>query len=473
MWLNRLSLWLNQSSKRRPARPQPARQCGRRLAVEQLEDRTVLSNFTAATVADLIADINAANQAAANQPGVSNTITLVPGHTFTLTAVDNSSGGGSTGLPVIAANDDLTILGNGDTIARGTAAGSPAFRLFDVEGALTLKNLTLANGQANGSSQFMVGFDGVLRVLDNGGLGGGIFNRGGLTLTNCTLTDNSSPEGGGGIFNAGGLTLTNCTLTRNSAFKGGGIENLAGVVVLANCTLNRNSACDGGGIENGGIDNGRFPNFNQASLTLTNCTLTDNTASGHGGGIENGGTFNEGMVTLTNCTLTRNSASSSGGGIFNDDLAQLTIANTIICGNHGPLGSDIFGPVTSLGYNLIGPGTGATGFVATDLFAWDPRLGPLQDNGGPTQTMALLPDSPAIRAGCIALAVDPFGSPLTTDQRGLPRVTGHPLGGIDIGAYQLQQVPPVVPDLWGSPQPSLNGHPHLLTQTHVAARRVS
>jgi hypothetical protein len=107
--------------------------------MEQLEDRTLPSNFSAATVADLIADINAANQ-----QGGSNTITLVAGNSFTLTAVDNTTDG-ATGLPVIAANDNLTIAGNGNTIARSTALGTLAFRLFDVAAgaSLTLQNLSL------------------------------------------------------------------------------------------------------------------------------------------------------------------------------------------------------------------------------------------------------------------------------------------------------------------------------------------
>src|SRR6516164_5256950 len=119
-----------------------------RIAVEQLEDRTVPSNVTAATVSDLIADINAANAL-----GGSNTITLVAGNTFPLTAVNNTTDS-ANGLPVIAANDNLTIQGNGDTIARSTASGTPAFRFFDVAAgaALTLENLTLTNGQVVGDT---------------------------------------------------------------------------------------------------------------------------------------------------------------------------------------------------------------------------------------------------------------------------------------------------------------------------------
>jgi hypothetical protein len=117
--------------------------------LEALEDRTLLNSYFAATAADLITDIGLANQA-----GGTNTITLsaAPSSPYTLTAVDNSTDG-ATGLPVITAGDNLTIVGNGDTIGRSTASGTPAFRLLDVAAGatLTLQGLTLTNGLASGS----------------------------------------------------------------------------------------------------------------------------------------------------------------------------------------------------------------------------------------------------------------------------------------------------------------------------------
>src|SRR5262249_12655507 len=113
--------------------------------LEQLEDRMLPSSYTAATVSDLIADINAANAAVG-----SNTITLAKKTTFTLTQVNNTSDGAPTGLPVIAAGDDLTVVGNNDTIQRSSASGMPIFRLFDVASgaSLTLESLTLQGGDA-------------------------------------------------------------------------------------------------------------------------------------------------------------------------------------------------------------------------------------------------------------------------------------------------------------------------------------
>jgi hypothetical protein len=125
---------------------------------------------------------------------------------------------------------------------------------------------------------------------------------------------------------------------------------------------------------------------------------------------------------LTNSTLSGNHADSwVGGGIFNFDYygGRTTAGNTIIAGNTSPRGPDVFGTVGSNGYNLIGNGSGSSGFGATDLVGLDPRLGPLAYYGSPTQTMALLPGSPAIDAGGNALAA---AAGLTTDQRGFARI---------------------------------------------------
>src|SRR6266850_6865135 len=162
-------MWWNMLRQRRRGGPSTARRAPAprrvcvRLTLESLEDRTVPSSYTAASVPDLIATIDAANLTPE-----SDTITLVAGTTFTLGAPNNTTSG-PTALPVIAANEDLTILGDGDTIERSAAVGTPRFRLFDVAGgaSLTLVNLTLQGGSVYGSGE--------------AAQGGAIFNQGALT----------------------------------------------------------------------------------------------------------------------------------------------------------------------------------------------------------------------------------------------------------------------------------------------------
>src|SRR5262249_30242764 len=150
---------------------------------------------------------------------------------------------------------------------------------------------------------------------------------------------------------------------------------------------------------------------------------------------EGGGIFNGGLLSITNSTIAGNTAGTmfphSGGGIFfAAGGSEVSIRDTIIAGNAGSNGPDLYGALGSPGHNLFGNTQGGSGFDATDLLNVDPMLGPLQDNGGPTQTMALLPGSPAIDAG------DNTGAP-DWDQRGpgFPRIVN---GVIDIGAFEVQ-----------------------------------
>ena len=196
-----------------------------------------------------------------------------------------------------------------------------------------------------------------------------------MTVTASTLSGNSTAIiGGAGIYNAGTLTVTNSTLSGNEVWWYG----------------------SGGGI------------YNLGTLTVTASTLVDNYAGD--GGVQPG-----------------------GGGIYN--AGTLHIRNTILAGNTADTaGPDLKGSLTSSGYNLIGNTSGGSGFAPTDLLNVDPLLGPLQDNGGPTWTVALLPGSPAIDAG------DNTDAP-QFDQRGegYPRIFG---GQIDIGAYEVQTALP-------------------------------
>ncbi|MGH7225579.1 MAG: hypothetical protein ACRELF_20370, partial [Gemmataceae bacterium] len=191
MWLNEMwQRWLGRSprqSRRRATRQRPRfRPC-----LEVLEDRTLLSAYTASTAGELIADIAAANSIPV---GNTNTITLLGN--IQLSGSNNSTNG-ANGLPVITAGDDLTILGGGYSIERLTTATTPAFRLFDVESgaSLTLEDVTLQGGLAQGTS-----------AVPNSADGGAIYNSGTLTLTGVTLQGNEAQGSNGAAGNA--ITLS-------------------------------------------------------------------------------------------------------------------------------------------------------------------------------------------------------------------------------------------------------------------------
>jgi hypothetical protein len=307
------------------------RLASRRLRLEQLEDRCLPSSYTASTVSDLIADINAANVA-----GGSNTITLATGDIFNLTAVNNSTDG-ATGLPVIAASNNLTILGNGDTLARSTASGTPAFRLIDVAAgaSLALSNLTLQSGLAFGAGVSAAG--------------GGIYSGGSLTLQGCTIQNNqavgqagfggfNSPGSnggnglGGGIYVAGGTaTLNNVTLYSNTAQGGDGGNGGPAV------TSDRHIKGFRGGNGGNGLGGGLYVAGGTVALTTTTVKL--NTALGGNGGKGAYGTGNGSPGV------------GEGGGLYIDPLALVSLdaftqANFI----HNKASSaypDIFGSYTT------------------------------------------------------------------------------------------------------------------------------
>ena len=235
-------------------------------------------------------------------------------------------------------------------------------------------------------------------------------------LSGLTLTGGSAGFGGG-LVNLDTITLTNCTISGNSASidLGGGLWN-GGTATLVDCTINGNSAGEGGGLSNDG------------TATLTDCTLSGNTAK-FGGGLET-----KGAATITDCTISGNSASENGGGVYlpNVPNARTTLVDTIVAGNAAITSPDVSGTVTDdRGDNLIGDGDGAGGFTAagdqvgTSASRIDPRLAPLGDYGGPTQTMALRAGSPAIGKGVAIPAI-------ATDQRGFALDSPNP----DIGAFQ-------------------------------------
>jgi hypothetical protein len=356
--------WLRRS---RTTRPAPRRR-RLRLGLEGLEERTVPSSFTAATFSDLIADINAANLA-----GGSNSITLVAGNRFNLTVQDNddyAATEGANGLPVIAAGDDLTVIGNGDIIERSTVTGTPAFRFFEVAAgaSLTLDNLTLQGGMA------------FVQVLGAGARGGAIHSRGTLNLNGLTLQNNTAqgntggtigtigpgspvPGGtalGGALYSSGPLSVQGCTFQNNVATGGRGGDGFSdgggadpgtpggnalggalyidgGIVAISNSTLTANIAHggDGGnGYKSGtlsspagdggnGFGGGMYAAV--GTVSILDSSVTSNTAQGGAGGSQGGGDGGDGFgggvyagagtVTIHNSSVATNTAQGGAGGI--------------------------------------------------------------------------------------------------------------------------------------------------------------
>ncbi len=322
-----------------------------------------------------------------------------------------------------------------------TVSGKNKMGVFGVSNGVTatLAGLTIADGNAtDGGGINNVGTTTVTEsTIDNNSAsnnGAGIFNAGTMTVTDSTIDNNSASSNGGGIFNAGAMIVTDSAIDNNVVGTWGGGIFSAGAMTIVNSTIADNNSDDGGGIlsQYGG------------TMAIVSSTIANNNSSGNAGGIWNNG----GTLTVANSTIARNNvASSSGGAGLEDDGAKTTLNNTIVALNtegtgSGAPASDIAGTVAAASaFNLIGTGGSgglSNGVNGNQVDVANPGLGTLADNGGPTQTIALLTTSPAIDAGSNALAVDPStGLPLATDQRGagFPRIVN---GTVDIGAYEFQ-----------------------------------
>jgi hypothetical protein len=237
------------------------------------------------------------------------------------------------------------------------------------------------------------------------------------------INGNAGSSNGGGIYSEGdSLTLTNSTVSGSSAAAGGGIFNdgPSSDLTLRNSTVSGNTSDGSAGILNNG------------QMTLTNSTVSGNEAVFNGGGIFNSGSSSS--MTLTNSTVYDNTAGQGGGGINNGGTAILR--NTIVAGNTANTGPDVLGNFSSQGNNLIMNTSSATGFGGSDILGKNPLLGPLQDNGGSTDTHALLSRSPAIDRGTNT------GCP-STDQRGKARPMdgdGNGMARCDIGSFEKAKV---------------------------------
>jgi hypothetical protein len=287
-----------------------------------------------------------------------------------------------------------------------------------------------------------------------------------LAVTKNVTINNNSGEGitvsgnsASRVFNVNtGITaaIVGLTISGGSAASGAGIQN-NGTLTVVNSTLSGNNAtADGAGIQQ---------TATATSLTLINTTISGNNANGFGGGVDVLG----GTATIINTTITNNhgdndNGSGGGAGGLRRQAGTVILRNTIVAGNFAGSGTttrnDIEGAIDAASSNnLVGDGTGMTGItngvnanqVGSSGSPINPQLGPLANNGGLTQTHALLPASPAIEAGSNAnLPTDTFdldgdantAETLPVDQRGtgFPRVADsadvNTTQTVDIGAFE-------------------------------------
>ena len=405
---------------------------------------------------------------------------------YTLKISPDIADGEATGdlnllIPSGYAPGPTTITGAGAATTVIDANGIDRILRIDAGRSLTISGVSLVNGLLTVSSD-----------------GGGIVNSGSLVLNDCIVSHNVAIVGsssGGAIKNVGVLQATNVTFNDNHAGGlGGAIQNLSpGSLNLSQSTLSANTASDGGGIaqSSSGASTVNFSTFadntansdgggiyvdNGKSLTMTTSTVSGNNA-GSGGGVYNGG-----PLYVSNSTISGNSATKDGGGFYNnlsgtsniynstivfnqadfdgDNVGQgggvftegssvFNVRNTVLAENHrksGVFGSDCYGTVGSYGNNRFSDATNCTITQQGNFYTVQPsstELGPLQNNGGPTQTHALVPPSSMIGGGlgCI----DQNSIHLSTDQRGKPRPPSPPVAAnsiCDLGAFEYNEIFP-------------------------------
>jgi hypothetical protein len=321
--------------------------------------------------------------------------------------------------------DDCTLLeainasnanANANTIT--FASGVSGIIVNSTVGGLTITNPVTLNGP--GARVLTVSGNNVARVFAVNPAVTANFNG-------LTIAKGSSAGPGGGIYNDHGtVSVADCTISGNTAFSGGGIYNRG--VTSGSATLSVKRSTISGNIANGSLGVGgaidsEGVNGGSASVTLTNCTVTGNTAPVIPGaaGLLSFGSGGTASVILINCTFNSNA--------ITNDTSTLSLANTILnAGSGGATVTNSNGTVTSQGHNLSSDNAGGFLVGAGDKPNTNPMLDTLKNNGGPSDTLALLAGSPAINAG------DDTKAP-ATDERVFTRA-----GVSDIGAFELNGI---------------------------------
>jgi hypothetical protein len=320
-------------------------------------------------------------------------------------------------LPAISGH--LVIEGNGATLERSSAAGTPSLRFFTIDyaGSLSLTDVTLRGGSAG--------------IWSGGAI---LNNHGDLSLSNSLLIDNSAGGGfGGAIRSIGTAHIQQSRITGSSAKFGGAIVNIEGTLIVQSSTIDHNTT-----------NFGWAALANESSERIATTDLIDSTV------VDNLGTVGAGVSNTSNLHVSNSTiAGNTGVGLANHNESEVppaitTLVNTIIAnigGGDCDASYNAGGAIADNGHNLTSDGSCFLSEDNHSLPNTDPLFDPagLADNGGPTPTLALTPASPAIDAGdATACAADPVNG---LDQRGAARPQG---AGCDIGAYELL-VPAVTP----------------------------
>ena len=402
----------------------------------------------------------------------------------------NDFGGG---IRVDGANSSLTLVNS--IVANNRTAGSGGgIYVGSPTGTLRVINSTFTNNRAGRAGGAIFSDNSVTGTIQNSNISGNLVSSpdsdafgGGIgiagpgpnfTITGSDISQNTAQSGlalgvgsGGGISNEGAtLTIRSSRISGNTAKIHAGLETVGTTTPAFTkvdfTTIDGNRASGGGFIiaQGGGVYNGSTTGVN-ATSRFTDCAITNNNAAGipgFAGGIQNyssglgkavtsfqnstisgnssfdaAGSFNAGdnsELAFSYCTIARNAAGRNGGGIYQDAFGTTIVQSSILANGVSVDGPNIFGNITSQGYNLIENAGGGNFAPATgDAFDSDPRLGALGNNGGPTLTLLPSAHGPAVNS--IPIGANGCGATLADDQRGLNRPFGN---GCDKGAVELQ-----------------------------------